>query len=70
MIKCDRETFILLSEGVLMERTADRKVRIGDTAEAHAAMDAHERGEPVWLTPANTIIQDGVERLPKKGELK
>lgn len=70
MIRCSRQAFILLASGTLMDRGADAKVRIGDTQEAHAALAAHDRGEPVHLTPQDTVIQNGRERWPTLEDLK
>lgn len=63
MITCNRQEFVLLSEGTLLKRTADGKVYIGDTTEAHAAMKAHDAGQWVRLEEQGryTYIKDGTE---------
>ena len=47
---CERNSFIALSEGVLLERNAAGEVRIGDTVDAHRALFAAENGQEVILT--------------------
>ena len=66
MLTRDRDAFILLSQGILMDRDSQGRVVIGDTKEAHAAMAAHARGEWVRLKGQDdtyTYIKDGTEMV-------
>jgi hypothetical protein len=68
VITCNRQEFILLDQGILLDRTADCKVRIGDTLSAHAAHEAHDAGEVVCLERGPGLysyMYHGVETLEK-----
>jgi hypothetical protein len=66
MLRCPRSEFLLLAQGILLERGPDRKVYVGDTPEARAALEAHDRGETVALTAGRygrvvSYVCNGVE---------
>lgn len=69
MRKCDRRSFILISQGILLDRNEKGEVKIGDTQEAHEAWEAHQKGEPIHLTPQDTVIQNGIERYPTEKDI-
>jgi len=66
---CDRQTFMRLVSGILMERTADGKVYIGDTQEAHDTFRAHENGEEVGLTVDGKLVSTIKDHIEREVEL-
>ena len=60
---CNRQTFILLTKGIFLERGADAVVRLGCTREAYEAMEAHNRGDRIGLTRNGVIVSYMKDRI-------
>jgi len=56
MLTCDRQSLIALTQGVLLDRGADGRCRVGDKAECYDAIAALDRGETVALTSGGRIV--------------